>query len=58
VGALGEVMADTVLMRLVAPVTSELPASGSAVADLLTLNDVPDGGEMVQLLVVGLAPEL
>jgi hypothetical protein len=55
---LGELMAATVLMRLVAPLTSLLPASGSEADALLTCTDgVPDGGEIVQWLVVGLAPE-
>ena len=41
---LGEVMAETELMRLVAPVTSLLPASGSVVVVLLTRTDgVPEG---------------
>ena len=58
VGAVGEVMLATVLMRLVAPLTSLLPASGSeAVALLICTGEVPDGGEIVQLLDVGLVPE-
>lgn len=58
VGALGEVMLATVLMRLVAPETSLLPASGSdAVALLICTDEVPDGGEIVQLLDAGLVPE-
>ena len=37
-------MAETELIRLVAPVTSLLPASGSVVVVLLTRTDgVPDG---------------
>jgi hypothetical protein len=52
-------MAATVLMRLVAPLTSLLPASGLKADALLTCTDgVPDGGEIVHCLVVGLAPEL
>jgi len=58
VGALGEVMLATVLMRLEAPETSLLPASGSdAVALLICTDEVPDGGEIVQLLEAGLVPE-
>jgi hypothetical protein len=57
-GPLGEAMLATVLTRLAAPVTSLLPASGSEADALLTCTDgVPDGGEIVQGLVVGLAPE-
>jgi hypothetical protein len=47
---LGEVMLDTELIRLVAPVTSELLARGSAVETLLCrTDDVPDGGTSAQL---------
>jgi len=57
-GPLGEAMLETELMRLVAPLTSVLPASGSEADALLTCTDaVPDGDEIVHLLVVGLAPE-
>jgi hypothetical protein len=51
-------MLATVLMRLVAPLTSLLPASGSeAVALVMCTDEVPDGGEIVQLLEAGLVPE-
>ena len=48
VGAVGEVMLATVLMRLVAPLTSLLAASGSEAVALLICTDVLD---------VGLVPE-
>ena len=57
-GLLGDAMLATVLMRPVAPLTSLLPASGSeAVALLICTDEVPDGGEIVQLLDAGLVPE-
>src|SRR5689334_21722670 len=49
VGADGEVMLETVLMRLVALLTAELPERGSAVDALLCLTeDVPEGGTKAQ----------
>ena len=57
-GLLGDAMLATVPMRPVAPLTSLLPASGSeAVALLICTDEVPDGGEIVQLLDAGLVPE-
>jgi hypothetical protein len=57
VGALGEVRLATVASRLVAPVTSALPASGSAVVSWMKFTEAtPEGGLMLLQPSVGGAP--
>jgi hypothetical protein len=57
VGPLGEVMPDTVVMRLVAPETSLLPLSGSEVVTLL-VGGVPPEDVLKEQLRLGDVDEL